>query len=322
MFLLVTMIACARRVSVPLWLAATRLRHRPERVVLVLLGIAAAAAALAAMQAGTLVAQDRSVAERVASLPAETRAIRLASFSVAGQSDPYRVVDGRARRALTPLLDREPIATVLYRETTIAGAYVGLGAVDGLARWIELESGRLPRRCTPARCEVVELRGGGRLPNAPGLRLVRASTQLLVLTPIRLGLGLAGLGAAVLAGRAGPALLAFAAGTLGATITLSADPRYSRDRLSDVAPLPPEPHYASKAEIARAGIFPSTFGVTVLTAIAVFFDATLAALLAGVLAGMAASGFIAWLNLDTIERRQSYRLYVERPGERVFAGPR
>ena len=162
-----------RRVSVPLQLAAARLRHRPERVVLVVLGIAAAAATLAAMQAGTLVAQDRNVADRVASLPPETRAIRLASFSVAGQVDPYPVLDRRARRALTPLLDREPIATVLYREATIGGAYVGLGAVDGLARWIELESGRLPRRCTPARCEVVELRGGGRLPNAPGLRLVR-----------------------------------------------------------------------------------------------------------------------------------------------------
>jgi FtsX-like permease family len=169
------MIARVRRVWVPLWLAARRLRHRPERVVLVVLGIAAAAAALAAMQAGTLVAQDRSVADRIASLPAETRAIRLASFSVAGQSDPYRVLDGRARRALTPLLNREPIATVLYRETTIAGAYVGLGAVDGLAPWIQLETGRLPRPCTPARCEVVELRGsgGGELPDAPGLRLVR-----------------------------------------------------------------------------------------------------------------------------------------------------
>jgi hypothetical protein len=169
----VTTVARVRRVSVPLWLAATRLRHRPERVVLVVLGVAAAAATLAAMQAGTLVAQDRSVADRVASLPAETRAIRLASFSVAGQSDPYRVLDRRARLALTPLLNREPIATVLYRETTIAAAYVGLGAVDGLARWIQLEAGRLPRPCTPARCEVVELRGGGKLPNTPGLRLVR-----------------------------------------------------------------------------------------------------------------------------------------------------
>jgi hypothetical protein len=156
----------------------------------------------------------------------------------------------------------------------------------------------------------------------PAVRLVRASTNLLVLTPIRLGLGLAGLGAAAVVGRPGPALLAFGVGTLGAAIALSADPRYSRDRLGEVPPLPPGPRYASRLEIAVAGVFPSTAGVAVLTAIALLFDATLAGLLAGVLAGMAASGFIAWINLDTIERGQNYRLYLERPGKRVFAGPR
>jgi hypothetical protein len=158
--------------------------------------------------------------------------------------------------------------------------------------------------------------------SADGLRLVRASTTLLVLTPIRLGLGLAGLGAAALVGSPGPALLAFALGTLGAAIALSADPRYSRDRLGEVPPMPPNPRYASRREIAVAGIFPSTAGVAVLTAIALVFDATLAALLAGVLAGMAVSGFSAWVNLDAIERRNGYRLYVERAGKRVFAGPR
>jgi hypothetical protein len=64
---------------------------------------------------------------------------------------------------------------------------------------------------------------------------------------------------------------------------------------------------------------PSTVGVTVLTVAALFFNATLAGLLAGILAGMAASGFIAWINLDAIERRNGYRLYLERPGRRVFA---
>jgi hypothetical protein len=159
-------------------------------------------------------------------------------------------------------------------------------------------------------------------PGSTRPRLVRASTQLLVLTPIRLALGVAGLAAAGLAGVPGPVALAFAVGALGATIALSADPRYSRDLLGEVPPLPPNPRYASRLEIALAGVFPSTVGVAVLTAVALFFDATLAGLLAGVLAGMAASGFIAWLNLDAIERRHDYRLYVERPGKRVFAGPR
>jgi hypothetical protein len=153
-------------------------------------------------------------------------------------------------------------------------------------------------------------------------RLVRASTQLLVLLPIRLALGLAGLGGAVLLGERGPALLAFAVGVLGAAVALSADPRYSRDLLGDVPPVPKSVTYVSKRELALRGVVPSTVGVTVLTVAALFFNATLAALLAGVLAGMAVSGFISWINLDTIERRNDYRLYLERPGKRVFAGPR
>jgi len=160
------------RFVAPVRLAVVRLRHRPERVLLVGLGIAAAAAGLAAMQAGTVVAQNLSVAERVHAISPESRAIRLASFSVADQSEPYVVLDRRARRALTPLLGRSPVATVLYRESTIAGAYLGLGAVDGLDRWLDLRSGRLPRPCTPSHCEVVSIRGDGRIPNVPGLRLV------------------------------------------------------------------------------------------------------------------------------------------------------
>jgi hypothetical protein len=156
----------------------------------------------------------------------------------------------------------------------------------------------------------------------PEIRLARVSTQLLVLTPIRLVLGLAGLGAAALLGPRGPALLAFAVGAVGAAIALSADPRYSRDRLGEVPPVPAGVDYFSKGELAATGVLPSTVGVAVLTAIALFFDATLAAFLAGVLGGMAVAGFIAWLNLDAIERRNGYRLYLERPGKRVFAGPR
>src|SRR5215204_653290 len=93
------------------------------------------------MQAGTVVAQNVSLADRVLALAPESRAIRLASFSVADQSEPYVVLDRRARRALTPLLGRSPVATVLYRESTIGGAYLGRGAGRGRAR------GRVARWC-------------------------------------------------------------------------------------------------------------------------------------------------------------------------------
>ena len=171
-----------RRLAFPLWLAAVRLSHKPERVALVAVGIALATVMLAATQAGSFVARDRSVARQVAALPAEVQAIRLASLGVS--ADEYAALDVQARRALTPLLDSEPVATVLYRESTIADSYLGLGAVDGLARWVKLSSGRMPTACTPERCEVVQLRGRGGIPNVPGLRLVPVGRGELVSTTL------------------------------------------------------------------------------------------------------------------------------------------
>ena len=154
-------------------------------------------------------------------------------------------------------------------------------------------------------------------------RLVRVTTSLLVLTPIRLGLGLAGLGAALLVSPAGPAALAFVAGTLGAAIALGADPRYGRHRLRDLPPVPDRVELASRLDMARVGVFPSTAGVAVLAAVALVFNGLLAAVLAGVLAGMALVGLATWFNLEAAERQLDSALYVEeRPGTRVFAGPR
>lgn len=162
-----------RRLLVPVRVALARLRARPDRVVLVALGIAAAAAALAAVLAASLAAQDRSLARRLRELPEADRAVRVGWFGVPGQAaERYAALDSRARAALEPALGR-PVATVFFRESTIAGAFVGLGAVDGLAGAVRLRSGRFPRRCRPGRCEVVQLLGGWRLPHAPGLRLVR-----------------------------------------------------------------------------------------------------------------------------------------------------
>ena len=76
-----------------------------------------------------------------------------------------------------------PTPLVLFRESTIAGRFVGLTAVDGVADHVVLRSGRLPRECTPARCEVLRLRGRGALPNAPGLRLVQVGEASLTLAP-------------------------------------------------------------------------------------------------------------------------------------------
>jgi hypothetical protein len=186
-----------RRFLVPARIALARVRARPDRVALVALGIVAAAAALAAVLAASLAAQDRSLARRLAELPEAGRAVRASWFGVPGQAEEgHAALDGRARAALAPAVEGSPVATALFRESTIAGVFVGLGAVDGLAGAVRLRSGRLPRPCRPRRCEVVQVLGGGRLPSAPGLRLVRVGRAELRTDALFAGAAPAG-GAAV-----------------------------------------------------------------------------------------------------------------------------
>ena len=161
-----------RRLAFPFWLARVRLARRGWRLAIVVLGLAAATAMLAAVLAGSVAAEDRQVGRRVSELPASVRAVRANWFSVGGQAAPYATLDGRVRRELRRVLDERPTGTSLYRESQLGGALLGLGAVDDLGRWVHLRSGRLPRVCRPERCEVLVIRRGGRIPNAPGLRLV------------------------------------------------------------------------------------------------------------------------------------------------------
>ena len=88
-----------------------------------------------------------------------------------------------ARKALTPVLGRAPTTFALFRETKVGGANVDLAAADDLAHWVRLSSGRLPRTCTAARCEVVQLAGNGPIPR----RFVRVGRGTLVSQqPVRL----------------------------------------------------------------------------------------------------------------------------------------
>jgi hypothetical protein len=168
-----------RRLLYPVRFASVRLASRPGRALVAAAGIAAAGAMLATVLAGTVSAQDGNLQEAVTELPEPVRALRAFSFGAPGQGDTYASLDDAARSALTSVLDRDPVATVLYRESTIGGEFVSLGAVDDLERWIRLRSGRLPSECTAERCEVVQVRGRGRVPNVPGLRLVRVGSAEL-----------------------------------------------------------------------------------------------------------------------------------------------
>ncbi len=157
----------------PLEVAAARIRRRPLRGLLAALGIAAATATLGATYAGGRVSSELTVQRALARVPVEQRALRV--IWSGPPSRPYRAIDTPARRALSTLASGPVVATVLYRETRFdQGRIAAVAGLDGLGRYVRLISGRLPRTCTPARCEVVQVAGAS-LPQVTtgGARLVR-----------------------------------------------------------------------------------------------------------------------------------------------------
>ncbi|HEU0335393.1 MAG TPA: hypothetical protein VFR43_02500 [Gaiellaceae bacterium] len=169
-----------RQVGFVVGLAWQRVTRRGSGALLAAAGIAVGAALLAGLLVGATVARDRSVSQATARIPDAARAIRAVWFGVpasAGEAQP--VLDRQLRAALRDLGLGDPVPLVLFRESTLGGRFAGLAAVDGLAPHVVLRSGRLPRPCRPRRCEVLRLRGEGRLPNAPGLRLVQVGTASL-----------------------------------------------------------------------------------------------------------------------------------------------
>jgi len=118
--------------------------------------------------------------------------------------------------------------------------------------------------------------------------------------PIRLALGILLLGAARLAGADNaPALLAFAVGVLGITFVIFNDPR-ARFLRASVEPLdaPADVEIAPRWRQALSATLPSTVAVALLACIALVPQPTLAALLAGVEAGL---GVAAVLSLGRID---------------------
>jgi len=163
-----------------LGLAGRRLGRRSGATALIALGIAAGAALLFGVRIATTVAQDRSVAQAIERIPDGSRSLRAVWFGVPGGSgEPQPALDERVRAALADVDVVRPTALVLFRESTLAGTFAGLGGIENLRSWVSLRSGRLPRRCRPQRCEVLRLRGEGRLPQPAGLRLVEVGLGAL-----------------------------------------------------------------------------------------------------------------------------------------------
>jgi hypothetical protein len=170
-----------RSIGFPLRLAWSRMRRRPGRALLLALGVAAAAGALAVVLGGSLVAQDVSAGRALAALPASKRSVAVT------YADLGLPRNGVTRPQLEPLVDRtlgglapgKPVRAVQFKLLRIGGALENLAAVDDLQSFVRLTSGRFPRECTPERCEVVQLGGSGEVKGAPGLRIVKVGEGVL-----------------------------------------------------------------------------------------------------------------------------------------------
>jgi len=165
------------RLLVPIRYAFTRLRAHASRTALVAAGIAVAAAVLAMAAVAAVAVQDRAVQRSLAELQPSERAVSVDWSGVPAQSNlSLRQLDRIARAALRPVLRRPAFSVYVFRQATWGGAYVNLGAVDGLSRWLVLRSGRLPRACTPTDCELVQIGGAPVAPKLPYLHVVGRAT--------------------------------------------------------------------------------------------------------------------------------------------------
>ncbi len=147
--------------AAPAGVALARLRSRPGRNVLLLLGIAAAAGMLVAVLGGTVIARDLSLQRLVRELPEDQRSFRVDLAGFPAFSRELRP-DDVARRALTELTNAKPIRVVAFRDVWLDGEFIRLSGIDGHRDRIHLVSGRFPSRCDAEVCEVLQVGSGGR----------------------------------------------------------------------------------------------------------------------------------------------------------------
>ena len=165
-----------RRLGFPLRLVAARLRGGGERLLLVAVGVIAGAAVLAAVLAGRLVMQDRALAQATAQLAPGNREVAVAW---SGATNDFT----RLNRLVVPRVQQitgdRPAAAMLFREASIQQRLVNLRAADDLGRYVRLVSGRIPKPCRSAHCEVLRLTGTGPIPSTTHLRLIEVGRAVL-----------------------------------------------------------------------------------------------------------------------------------------------
>jgi hypothetical protein len=140
----------------------------------------------------------------------------------------------------------------------------------------------------------------------------RVTHQRLALSGIRLGLAALGFAGSIAAGadRAAAGIgLVLGAGIC--SLALVTDRRWLLLGKPTAEPLPDGAGRVSLTRAVGSGMVPSTIGVAVLAAASLAFQPILAALLAGILAGMGIVGLVSCFEIALWERQTHARLYAD-----------
>jgi hypothetical protein len=169
-----------RAARAALGVSGARLRSQPLRPVLVVVGVALAFAMLVSVLGGSLVARQQALGRSLASVPESARGFRVDRFGVTLDRRAYRRENGVVRRELGTLSTGRIRSVIFFRQLRVQGQLVEIAGVDRLSEIVRLRSGRLPRTCTDASCEVLQIGGVGRPRWAEGgVRLHRVGIAVL-----------------------------------------------------------------------------------------------------------------------------------------------
>jgi hypothetical protein len=150
---------------------ATSAGGRGSRL-LVALGVAAGVAVLVGSMGGSAIAADAELARSLRAVPAQERSVQVAHFGIARAGASYSDLDRTVEQALAPLSLGQPVRLMQFRAMNLGRGEAVFAAVGGIEPWVRLRSGRLPRQCTPERCEVLRIGGRGPDPVAGEFPLV------------------------------------------------------------------------------------------------------------------------------------------------------
>jgi hypothetical protein len=149
-----------RAARASLAVTSARLHSQPLRPVLVVSGVGLAFAMLVSVLGGSLVARQQALGRALAAVPESARGFRVDRFGLIDQQT-YRQEDAEVRRTLASVSTGGIRRAIFFRQLRVQGELVEIAAVDDLAQVVRLRSGRLPRTCTKAGCEMLQIGGVG-----------------------------------------------------------------------------------------------------------------------------------------------------------------